>query len=710
MSPAADRGEGCQRVRLAAAEDARRERRRADRDPAAGIHDRGRTGELDAEQFACSRAEARARANAGRVRGSVDDVRGGAFALARARAVGGRARVGRAATRSSDSTRRRVVALMDRIDCELALGRHDDLVGELEVLVARASACASACTRSRCSRSTGRAGRRMRSAPTSRAREVLVEELGLEPSPALQRLERGILNHDPSLQTPRGTAHRNGDAPSRPRRVRRRRPGRVGVACCVLLGGLAAALAWRGGRQWPWWVAAGSRGDRRRETRRRRAGRRLRRAADLESPIALRGVRPTATASDGERLWLVAADGTLTRFRRGVARDRDLRRRCDRRSRSRRRVGLGHRPGRRQGHPHRPRVVGKSSTGSAVGNGPSAIAFAPSRERSGSSTAPTGPSPGSTAARQGDGEAASRRAPVRLRWRSGPARFGSTDEQLGTVTRIDRANEPAGCASDRRRSNAGLDRLRRWLGLGRGRAGRGPRIDPAPIASSPRPRWARASTRSRSSPRRSGRKRPHGQALRGSTRGTGASSVPLPRLGGALVVARAHVGSQVAVTAVRAPATPPRRNADRRRRRSPEVRARQARPRDVVRFATGGCCSARRMTGSSGSGAPAASAGSRIVPDLARSLPLVDTAETTYTFVLRPGLRYSSGRPVPGERRPRVDRAVWRIRRLATPKEPKGGSLLTDNPDLRLGLVGEGACAARPRQLRSARRGSSPMT
>ena len=87
-------------------------------------------------------------------------------------------------------------------------------------------------------------------------------------------------------------------------------------------------------------------------------------------------------------------------------------------------------------------------------------------------------------------------------------------------------------------------------------------------------------------------------------------------------------------------------------------------------------------------------AGSLIVPDLARSLPLVDTAETTYTFVLRPGLRYSTGRPVlASDVRASIER-VWRIRRLATPKEPKGGSLLTDNPDLRLGLVGEEQCAA----------------
>ena len=48
------------------------------------------------------------------------------------------------------------------------------------------------------------------------ARQVLVEELGIEPSPALQRLQQGILRHDPSLETASGTAAANGLAPTRP--------------------------------------------------------------------------------------------------------------------------------------------------------------------------------------------------------------------------------------------------------------------------------------------------------------------------------------------------------------------------------------------------------------------------------------------------------------------------------------------------------------
>jgi DNA-binding NarL/FixJ family response regulator len=41
------------------------------------------------------------------------------------------------------------------------------------------------------------------------AREVLVEELGIEPSPALQRLQQGILIQDPALELPAGIAAQN---------------------------------------------------------------------------------------------------------------------------------------------------------------------------------------------------------------------------------------------------------------------------------------------------------------------------------------------------------------------------------------------------------------------------------------------------------------------------------------------------------------------
>src|SRR5207249_6700834 len=46
------------------------------------------------------------------------------------------------------------------------------------------------------------------------ARQTLVNDLGIEPSEALQRLQQAILLHDPSLETPEGTAAVNGLAPA----------------------------------------------------------------------------------------------------------------------------------------------------------------------------------------------------------------------------------------------------------------------------------------------------------------------------------------------------------------------------------------------------------------------------------------------------------------------------------------------------------------
>ena len=60
--------------------------------------------------------------------------------------------------------------------------------------------CASAFADSSCWRSTARAGRPTRSPRTGRHGASLADELGLEPGPALQELERAILRQDPSLE------------------------------------------------------------------------------------------------------------------------------------------------------------------------------------------------------------------------------------------------------------------------------------------------------------------------------------------------------------------------------------------------------------------------------------------------------------------------------------------------------------------------------
>jgi predicted ATPase/DNA-binding SARP family transcriptional activator len=92
----------------------------------------------------------------------------------------------------------RLVALEDRIDADLAAGRDAELVPELSALVEQEP------YRERLRRqlmlALYRGGRQ--SAALSeyrRLRRTLVDELALEPSPELQRVEAAILAHDPAL-------------------------------------------------------------------------------------------------------------------------------------------------------------------------------------------------------------------------------------------------------------------------------------------------------------------------------------------------------------------------------------------------------------------------------------------------------------------------------------------------------------------------------
>ncbi|HEY5986246.1 MAG TPA: AfsR/SARP family transcriptional regulator, partial [Streptosporangiaceae bacterium] len=96
---------------------------------------------------------------------------------------------------------RRLGTLEDRIEVELGLGRHRELVGELQQLVAEQPLR---------ERLWGqllvalyRSGRQAEAlAAYQRLRRKLVEELGIAPSPPLQRLQRQILKADPELEQP----------------------------------------------------------------------------------------------------------------------------------------------------------------------------------------------------------------------------------------------------------------------------------------------------------------------------------------------------------------------------------------------------------------------------------------------------------------------------------------------------------------------------
>jgi YVTN family beta-propeller protein len=95
----------------------------------------------------------------------------------------------------------RLGAVEDRIEADLALGRHADVVGELEALAAAHPLRER--VYGQLMLALYRCGRQAEALEVYRsARRALVDELGLEPGPALQRLEQAILRQDPSLEPP----------------------------------------------------------------------------------------------------------------------------------------------------------------------------------------------------------------------------------------------------------------------------------------------------------------------------------------------------------------------------------------------------------------------------------------------------------------------------------------------------------------------------
>ena len=92
----------------------------------------------------------------------------------------------------------RLVACEDLIDAELELGRHADLVPELDALIAEHPFDER--LRSQLMLALYRAGRQAEALEAYQtARRALIDELGLEPGPSLHELEQAILRHDPAL-------------------------------------------------------------------------------------------------------------------------------------------------------------------------------------------------------------------------------------------------------------------------------------------------------------------------------------------------------------------------------------------------------------------------------------------------------------------------------------------------------------------------------
>ena len=98
----------------------------------------------------------------------------------------------------------RLAALEERIEADLALGRHADVVGELDGLVAEHPLRER--IRAQHMLALYRSGRQAEALQSYHdARRILVDELGIEPERALHELERAILVQDPTLDlSPKG--------------------------------------------------------------------------------------------------------------------------------------------------------------------------------------------------------------------------------------------------------------------------------------------------------------------------------------------------------------------------------------------------------------------------------------------------------------------------------------------------------------------------
>jgi DNA-binding SARP family transcriptional activator/predicted ATPase len=103
-----------------------------------------------------------------------------------------------AITASARLEERRVFALEQRLEADLALGRHGDLISELEALVAEHPYREH--LRAHLMLALYRSGRQADALRAyQEARRMLADELGLEPGHELKQLEHGILRQDPAL-------------------------------------------------------------------------------------------------------------------------------------------------------------------------------------------------------------------------------------------------------------------------------------------------------------------------------------------------------------------------------------------------------------------------------------------------------------------------------------------------------------------------------
>jgi predicted ATPase/DNA-binding SARP family transcriptional activator/Tfp pilus assembly protein PilF len=156
--------------------------------------------ELDLDRFERGLERGRAALEAGRAEDATDELRQ-AMALWRGSALADLPEESRRAAEADRLDELRLTALELRYDAELASGRHDTVVAELEALTAEHPYHERFLEQRVLA--LYRCGRQADALEVYReARRTLSEDLGLEPSRALQELERAVLRQDPSLAAP----------------------------------------------------------------------------------------------------------------------------------------------------------------------------------------------------------------------------------------------------------------------------------------------------------------------------------------------------------------------------------------------------------------------------------------------------------------------------------------------------------------------------
>jgi predicted ATPase/DNA-binding SARP family transcriptional activator len=162
-----------------------------------GYRLRVESGELDAEQFELLVARGRSELARGETEAAASSFRE-ALALWRGHAFEDVRYEVFAQAEMARLDELRLAALEDRIESDLALGRHGDLVAELEALVAEHRSRERLCGQLMVA--LYRSGRQADALEVfQRARRAMGSELGIEPGPALQDLQRAILEQDAAL-------------------------------------------------------------------------------------------------------------------------------------------------------------------------------------------------------------------------------------------------------------------------------------------------------------------------------------------------------------------------------------------------------------------------------------------------------------------------------------------------------------------------------